>query len=224
MRGVFMVTNKKPDRRVRKTRAQLKQGLVTLMKQKDIRNITVKELVETVDINRSTFYLHYTDIYEVLDEVEQDLLQELQEILEAHPSDKIEDTFSFITDLYAAFEKNRDVCPVLMNNGGSRDFIHKIELMMEEKIRQRIQSTFGINFIVSPYLYSFYRSGCLGLLQCWLNTEQRESPEEMAKLTYRLVISSIHALHPERFSDTQNLSKFLEVFSKEKPSTPTSSE
>lgn len=211
-----MTTNKKPDRRVRKTRTQLKHGLITLMKQKDIRDITVKELVETVDINRSTFYLHYTDIYGILDEIENSLLKELQEILEAHPSDKIEDTFAFITDLYETFEKNRDVCPILMNNGGSRDFIHKMEILIEDKIRQRIQYTFGINFIVSPYLYSFYRSGCLGLLQCWINTENHETPEEMANLTYRLVVSSIHALHPERFADTQNLSKLLETFPKEK--------
>ena len=50
----------KVDRRVRKTKAQLRAGLARLMQKKSIKEITVKELVEEVDINRSTFYLHYT--------------------------------------------------------------------------------------------------------------------------------------------------------------------
>ena len=50
----------KTDRRVRKTKAQLRLGLARLMKQKSIKEITVKELVNEVDINRSTFYLFMT--------------------------------------------------------------------------------------------------------------------------------------------------------------------
>ena len=49
----------KMDRRVRKTRALLLQGLVKMMENHDIQDISVKELTELVDINRGTFYLHY---------------------------------------------------------------------------------------------------------------------------------------------------------------------
>lgn len=54
----------KMDRRVRKTRALLLQGLVKMMENHDIQDISVKELTELVDINRGTFYLHYDDIYD----------------------------------------------------------------------------------------------------------------------------------------------------------------
>ena len=63
----------KVDRRVRKTKAQLRAGLARLMQKKSIKEITVKELVEEVDINRSTFYLHYTDIYQMLESIELNL-------------------------------------------------------------------------------------------------------------------------------------------------------
>ena len=56
----------KMDRRVRKTRALLLQGLVKMMENHDIQDISVKELTELVDINRGTFYLHYDDIYDML--------------------------------------------------------------------------------------------------------------------------------------------------------------
>ena len=61
---------KKTDRRVRKTKTQLRNGLAMLMKEKSVGEITVKELVDQVDINRSTFYLHYPDISGLLYEIE----------------------------------------------------------------------------------------------------------------------------------------------------------
>lgn len=59
--------NQKIDRRVRKTKAQLRAGLTKLMCEKSVKEITVKELVDEIDINRSTFYLHYTDINQLLE-------------------------------------------------------------------------------------------------------------------------------------------------------------
>ena len=75
----------KTDRRVRKTKAQLRLGLARLMKQKSIKEITVKELVNEVDINRSTFYLHYTDIYDLLHSIEDELTREIRDTFHTHP-------------------------------------------------------------------------------------------------------------------------------------------
>ena len=61
---------KKSDRRIRRTKALLRHGLAQLMSEKSVNEVTVKELVDLVDINRSTFYLHYTDIYNMLEKVE----------------------------------------------------------------------------------------------------------------------------------------------------------
>ena len=72
----------KVDRRVRKTKAQLREGLARLMLQKSIKEITVKELVDEVDINRSTFYLHYTDIYQMLQQIEEDALEEITQVMQ----------------------------------------------------------------------------------------------------------------------------------------------
>ena len=60
---------KKPDRRIPRTRAQLRHGLALLMEQKSVKEVTVKELTDLVNINRSTFYLHYTDIYHMLESI-----------------------------------------------------------------------------------------------------------------------------------------------------------
>ena len=68
----------KVDRRVRKTKMQLRHGLARLMQKKSIKEITVKELVDEVDITRFTFYLHYTDICQMLEKIEEEAMVDIR--------------------------------------------------------------------------------------------------------------------------------------------------
>ena len=76
-RGVFM-ENIKEDRRIRRTKKLLKQALAQLMDEKDFKDITVKDITERADLNRDTFYLHYTDTYDILNKIEDEILKNIQ--------------------------------------------------------------------------------------------------------------------------------------------------
>ena len=71
----------KTDRRIKRTRYLLVHALTSLMLKKSIKDITVKELCESVDINRGTFYLHYKDIYDMLEQTEQGLLEQFEQVI-----------------------------------------------------------------------------------------------------------------------------------------------
>ena len=88
----------KVDRRVRKTKAQLRAGLARLMQKKSIKEITVKELVDEVDINRSTFYLHYSDIYQMLESIENELMDEIAQAIEEYPLNLVQYGSSYPAD------------------------------------------------------------------------------------------------------------------------------
>ena len=62
MQQTASATPSRQERRVRRTRAMILAGFIQLMQQKPVKDISVRELADLVDINRSTFYLHYTDI------------------------------------------------------------------------------------------------------------------------------------------------------------------
>lgn len=103
----------KVDRRVRKTKAQLRAGLARLMQKKSIKEITVKELVEEVDINRSTFYLHYTDIYQMLESIEAELMEEITHLVADYPLDPLnnkESSYPFIEQIFTILDHNKDIC------------------------------------------------------------------------------------------------------------------
>ena len=73
--------NHKTDRRVKYTKTALREALVTLMQDRHISQITVKALCDLADVNRSTFYAHYTDPYDLLGQVEAEVLENLRRFL-----------------------------------------------------------------------------------------------------------------------------------------------
>lgn len=182
---------KKTDRRIRKTKAQLRAGLAKLMQYKSIKEITVKELVDEVDINRSTFYLHYTDIYNMLDEIEKGLLTEIIHVIDTHPIGFNENTFPFIADIFSILADNKDICTALMGPNGDSTFIYKIEEIIKENSMKALTQYFSASIEDLKYSYAFCLTGCVGLIKIWLNSNGSESPEHMAQLTYQMVINSM---------------------------------
>ncbi|MBQ6449118.1 TetR/AcrR family transcriptional regulator [Cytobacillus oceanisediminis] len=65
------------DRRVKKSKKALKNALITLMDQKDFKDITITNIVEHADVNRGTFYRHYQYKEDLLEDLTNDVLSDL---------------------------------------------------------------------------------------------------------------------------------------------------
>ena len=71
----------KEDRRIRRTKRLLRQALAEIMNEKDFKDITVKEITDRADLNRGTFYFHYTDTYDLRNQIEDELVEERKETI-----------------------------------------------------------------------------------------------------------------------------------------------
>ena len=173
----------------RKTRAQLRAGLARLMQQKNIKEITVKELVDEIDINRSTFYLHYTDIYQMLQSIEGELMEDILEAIKEHPLDPgmKEEGYSFAIQLFRILAANKDICAALMGPNGDMAFVEKIEKLVEDAVLPELFTMFPQNVNDIKYAYAFCINGCVGMIKCWLTGDSNDTPEHMAYLTHNIV-------------------------------------
>ena len=172
----------KMDRRVRKTRAQLRAGLARLMQQKNIKEITVKELVDEIDINRSTFYL-------MLQSIEGELMEDILEAIKEHPLDPgmKEEGYSFAIQLFRILAANKDICAALMGPNGDMAFVEKIEKLVEDAVLPELFTMFPQNVNDIKYAYAFCINGCVGMIKCWLTGDSNDTPEHMAYLTHNIV-------------------------------------
>ena len=185
----------KVDRRVRKTKAQLRAGLARLMQKKSIKEITVKELVEEVDINRSTFYLHYTDIYQMLESIEGELMDEISHLIDDYALDPInnkESSYPFIEQIFTILDNNKDICIALLGKNGDMAFVNRIEGLIAETVFQRLSSRMPKDNRDIENAYAFCLNGCVGMIKAWLSSDNQESTQHMAELTHKLIDSTTH--------------------------------
>lgn len=185
---------KKVDRRVRKTKSQLRAGLARLMQEKGIGEITVKELVNEVDINRSTFYLHYSDIPALLREIEDDMMEEMERAVREHPI-KEDSTSRFIEDSFRVLNENREISRALIGPHGDLGFVRRIEKLLEENSSEFLAQLFPERVQDMKYFYSYCLNGCLGFVKTWLEDGEAKPPEYAADLTFRMVVSSMKAFY-----------------------------
>ncbi len=190
----------KVDRRVRKTKAALRAGLIHLMQTKSIREITVRELVEEVDINRSTFYLHYTDIYDMLNKIEQELLDELISVTMKHKQEYYNDKIQvYLEEVFTIILNNVDICYLLMSPNGDINFTNNIKNLIKDTIVQTtVEMLHGVQSVEEiEYACSFYIGGCLGIIEKWLMGHAKETPKELSILCYKLIRNGLVAYLPE---------------------------
>ena len=124
----------KQNRKTRYTQMALRDSLIELMKVKAISQITIKELCENADINRTTFYTHYADQYRLLKSIEDETLTWIKEMI-AEFSD-MKEREAVVKNLEKAFEyiiQNKNHIQVLMSEQGSIDFQRDLLIVIYEQ-------------------------------------------------------------------------------------------
>ena len=182
---------KKEDRRVRRTKKLLTQALTQLLQQKQVNEITVKELTDLADMNRGTFYLYYKDIFDMLEKIEDELFENLNAIIALRGNANVsEQAKPILRDLFTFIEDNQEMCRVLLSPNGDMNFLHRLNEVMRERCLQLYQTA---DLIGSEdefdYHYSFIVFGCAGIIRSWVNRGCPENAEEMADLASRMILS-----------------------------------
>ncbi len=154
------------DRRVRRTRKQLRECLVTLLKQKKVQDITVRELTELADLNRGTFYLHYKDVFDLLEKTESELLDNFNQLVMKHDAEELKKhPYGIFVEIYTLAYDNADLVEILLGENGDLNFMNRLKQLIRDKCLHDWMEVFrtGNPAIFDAY-FSFIVSGCVGLV------------------------------------------------------------
>ena len=184
------------DRRVRKTRRQLRECLIPLLKEKKVQDITVRELTDMADLNRGTFYLHYKDVFDLLEKTEAELQEDFNQLVCKHDAVDLKQRPSVIfNEIYSLVYDNADLIEILLGENGDLNFVNRLKQLIREKCLKDWMEVFRSgNAAAFDAFFSFIVSGCIGLVQYWLQTGLKETPEQMAKLTEHIITKGIGVL------------------------------
>jgi AcrR family transcriptional regulator len=183
------MVKRKMDQRVILTNTLLMNALVRLMRKKHISKISVRELCEAAEINRSTFYAHYRDQYGLLRYVEREALNNIKRHLRSlDSSDTQFISAQALKGILDYIKDNPELFHALISENS--DFAFQRTIV---ELTQVISSQIGQSEDprTSKYLEAFGVMGCISVLQKWLQDGTIESTDKMADLILQILLHGI---------------------------------
>ncbi|MDF2544150.1 MAG: TetR/AcrR family transcriptional regulator [Herbinix sp.] len=173
-----MLDTDKKDRRVKYTIMMLNNALIELMQTEHISKISVKSLCEKADVNRSTFYAHFTDQYALLDYTYTEVIKNIKNHLDKQNlNEKKPITIETLNQLLVYVKENADLFKALLSDNCDPDIQRKI---MNELIVYH--PYVGIDKRTKDYLAAYGMTGCISILQIWLKDGMPESTDRMSEI------------------------------------------
>lgn len=177
--------NKKRPEATIKTKQAITDAFWTLYKKRRIETISVKDITTKAGYNRSTFYVYFKDVYDVLEQLEETLMPGIEHLPPVGAGLKGEvDLMENIINIY---EKNAEYYSVLLSEDGDPHFATKMKhvfksMMMETLDRQIDQSKIEID-----YALEFLVSATLSTVKYWYDQGKNMPMEQLASIMVKLM-------------------------------------
>lgn len=187
---------KREDRRVRRTKQLIKQSFIELMHEKPFNEIKIKDITEKADLNRGTFYLHYVDIYELLNSIENEIFETLETLLLAYHSNTLQiSCFDLLKEVFSYIETNRDLFEVLLTSEVQEKFLTKLQNVIKTLGLELMQTTYKDTSLPHySYFLSFVLNGVLGVTEQWFKNGMDLSSTEMATMINHFIMDGVSIL------------------------------
>jgi AcrR family transcriptional regulator len=178
------------DLRVRRTRKLLQEALIDLTVEKGFSSVTVRDIAERAMVNRATFYRHYRDKYDLLDQYMDDLYGLLDATDEqATRSELLERPPVGLVRMLEHVQTHADFYRIMLGESGDPGFAGRIRSYVAKRMRATVSAVAGQAQLARPSFelcLRYISSASVGAIEWWLETDMPYSPEEMASLAVEL--------------------------------------
>ena len=202
--------NKKIDRRIVRSKRLLKYSLISLLNEKNFNDITITDIVNKSDLNRSTFYAHFRDKEELLDSIINELLTGLIKSMKSEETSKLppsngSELSEYLTlELFTYVSEHSSIFKTLMNYHRVPHFSYRLSESLYsfylKKIKEEHHSSNLVN-MNHGFLANYIASIVVGFIFHWLiHTDNKYQPEYICKEFHKVFIlnNDFHNLYLSR--------------------------
>ena len=187
-----MEKSKTEDWRVRKTREAIHNTFKSMICEMDYDKITIKELTERAQINRKTFYLHYTSLDELLADLQEEIAGNFIRRNVSYGSMKD------IRDLIRLFFEHAANMPLLherlMCSGSYRPIWEKINKRIMDYRRETNRGVFGLNEYAENLVFAYYGANSTILYRQWVADGKKLPLEELIEVATKLICGGMSSV------------------------------
>ena len=164
------------------TAVKFDKALLSLLEKKPFEYITISEICEKAGVNRSTFYLHYQDQFELLADIEKDVLENTEKALGNF--DGSLNTKEGIAVFLEYLKKNKETFGVLLCQQDSEDFQKTIIKHIEKNVKASVPEM--LDYKNADYAFTFVMYGSFNVLKAWIQRDFDTPVNELSELIYTL--------------------------------------
>ncbi|MFD0047979.1 TetR/AcrR family transcriptional regulator [Actinomycetes bacterium NPDC127524] len=189
------------DLRVIRTKESIRNALVDLINEKGFEAITVKDITTRAKINRGTFYAHYQDKFDLMTKCEEEIMLEMSRLakqnfpgviaaLKTNPSAAT--PFALAVSIFEYLNENSGFMQAVLGPKGDVSFQTKLkEFMWKTLFGNDSNALLKEEHLLVPgqYLASYVASAHIGVIQQWLDSGRKETPQEMARILSTITVN-----------------------------------
>jgi AcrR family transcriptional regulator len=182
------MNNQKPrvDPRILRTRQLIKDAFIDLLQEMDINKITVNRIAERATINRVTFYLHYSDIQDMLEKMAQEMAEDIENILMSTSTyqNSVEDIGGVkLETLLEYIAKNAKFYKVVLSTKRTSIFMERLLNIISATIKERSENVSlpAAKDIQKDIAIWYGSSALIGTISAWLRRDMPYTPQFLAK-------------------------------------------
>lgn len=181
------------DQRTRITKKMIREAFLALLAEKDIRHITVRELCERAEINRGTFYAHYLDIYDLKEQIENELIDEFdRSVAEIASSGELGSVYLVCRSVFELLRENSELCTILLSWDANDRIIEKFVRVGKDAFIAFYRQIFPhAEMEKLERYYLFISAGCVVSLRKWLLSGMPESVDSLAQSIAHIITDGI---------------------------------
>jgi len=186
---------KKQDRRVVKTKRAIHMAFAKLLSEKELNDITVRDIADLADINRKTFYNYYAGVYAVLDEIENEVVGTLENALRGTDfREAMRRPYLVFEKLTAIINTDLDFYGHLLSMQGNVSLITKTVKLLKQKTRDAVLLQLPIREEELDIVLDYTFSGMLTVYQQWFHSGRSRSIEEISEILSRLCFNGLNGV------------------------------
>lgn len=175
-----------PDRRVTRTKAAIRESFLSLLQKKPAEEITVTELAKVANIERKTFYLHYNNIQEIIDEIETVVTEMIAEATKGLSVDSRE-YFAAITGVMS---ENFDYFSLIMQDPKYVNYQNRGTVILRSALMEHYRETTSLDSERLELYADFYAAGISGIYVNWYQRKLSLSLEDLTDFVYQMAVAN----------------------------------
>ena len=179
-----------------KSKRLIKEAFVTLISEKDISQVRIKEIIELAELSKGTFYAHYQDIYGVLEDIENENIERFTAYLSEDPCESLVDDFTpFLNKMVSHIADNKEIYKNLFKSNVALAFLNKLQtvfvdyMMTDTTMLSKLKSEKE-----AKYFFTFIAVGTASLIRQQFLSDKEQNLEEMIFILNNGILHGIDSI------------------------------